>query len=63
MLAIVDCGLVSYLRLADCGFGDHGKVYEEKTRRGGKRGGGFRGRGRGRGRGGRGGAGGGTRGG
>ncbi|RVX74207.1 hypothetical protein B0A52_02039 [Exophiala mesophila] len=55
MLAVVDSGIVSYLRLSDAGFGRE-KLYEEKVARsskgGGGRGGGGRGGGRGRGRGG-----------
>ncbi|MCJ1398449.1 tRNA-splicing endonuclease subunit sen54 [Xylographa trunciseda] len=50
ILAIVDRGVVSYLRVSDAGFGNE-RIYERVTRgRGGKKGGG-RGRGRGRGRG------------
>ena len=50
LLAVVDQGVVSYMRVADAGFGKE-KVYESKGRgRGGKRGG-FSGRGRGGGRG------------
>ena len=50
ILAIVDQGVVSYLRFADAAFGQE-KLYERKGRpSGGKRGGrGGRGRGRGRG--------------
>lgn len=49
VLAVVDQGVTSYLRLADAGFGME-KLYDRPPRgRGGKRGG-FRGRGRGRGR-------------
>ena len=44
ILAIVDQGVVSYLRIADAGFGKE-KVFERATRgRGGKGGGGGRGR-------------------
>jgi len=52
LLAIVDQGVVSYLRVADAGFGKE-KLYERSGRggRGGKRGGMRGGRGRGRGRG------------
>lgn len=52
VLAIVDQGVVSYMRVADAGFGKE-KIYDRGTRgRGGKRGGmrGGRGTGRGRGR-------------
>ncbi|MCJ1380452.1 tRNA-splicing endonuclease subunit sen54 [Xylographa soralifera] len=50
ILAIVDQGVVSYLRISDAGFGNE-RLYERATRgRGGKKGGG-RGRGRGRGQG------------
>ncbi|MCJ1288089.1 tRNA-splicing endonuclease subunit sen54 [Xylographa opegraphella] len=49
ILAIVDQGVVSYLRISDAGFGNE-KLYERVSRgSGGKRGGG-RGRGKGRGR-------------
>jgi tRNA-splicing endonuclease subunit Sen54 len=52
VLAVVDQGVVSYLRVGDAGFGMN-KVYEGSGRgRGGKRGGMRGGRGRGRGRGG-----------
>ncbi|KAK5115604.1 hypothetical protein LTR85_009775 [Meristemomyces frigidus] len=48
ILAIVDQGVVSYLRIADAGFG-HEKLYDRKVKGfGGKRGGGRGGRGRGR---------------
>lgn len=51
ILAIVDQGVTSYLRIADAAFG-HEKVYERRARAppGGKRGGRGGGRGRGRGR-------------
>ena len=50
ILAVVDQGVVSYVRIADAAFGKE-KIYNRPGRgRGGKRGGG-RGRGRGRGRG------------
>ena len=50
ILAIVDQGVVSYLRISDAGFGNE-RLYERASRgRGGKKGGG-RGRGRGRGQG------------
>ena len=49
ILAVVDQGVVSYLRFADAGFGKE-KIYERSGRGGSKRGGGG-GRGRGRGRG------------
>jgi tRNA-splicing endonuclease subunit Sen54 len=50
ILAVVDNGIPSYIRLADAPF-EHERLYERIGRgRGGKRGG-FRGRGRGRGRG------------
>lgn len=52
LLAVVDQGVVSYMRIADAGFSKE-KIYERSGRgRGGKRGGmgGGRGRGRGRGR-------------
>ncbi|KAI5362964.1 putative tRNA-splicing endonuclease, subunit Sen54 [Septoria linicola] len=53
ILAVVDNGVPSYLRIADAAFG-HEKVYERTQRGGGgKRGGRGGGRGRGRGRGGR----------
>jgi tRNA-splicing endonuclease subunit Sen54 len=50
MIAVVDQGVVSYMRIADAGFGKE-RVYESAGRggRGGKRGGTGRGRGRGRG--------------
>lgn len=54
MLAVVDSGIVSYLRLSDAGFGRE-KLYEEKIARsskGGRGRGGGAGAGRGRGRGG-----------
>lgn len=51
VLAIVDQGVVSYMRVADAGFGKE-KIYDRGTRgRGGKRGGMRGGRGRGRGKG------------
>lgn len=51
VLAIVDQGVVSYVRVADAGFGKE-KIFDRGTRgRGGKRGGMSGGRGRGRGRG------------
>ncbi|KAK5083462.1 tRNA-splicing endonuclease subunit sen54 [Lithohypha guttulata] len=61
LLAIVDSGLVSYMRFSGGGFGVENLLWEEnerkgKLRGGGKGGGGGRGRGRGRGRGGSGGA-------
>jgi len=48
MIAVVDQGVVSYMRIADAGFGKE-RVYESAGRggRGGKRGGMGRGRGRG----------------
>ncbi|KAK4494185.1 hypothetical protein PRZ48_014483 [Zasmidium cellare] len=49
ILAVVDQGVTSYLRIADAAFGME-KVYERKAQRGGKRGGRGGGRGRGRGR-------------
>lgn len=64
ILAVVDEGVVSYLRIGEGAFGME-KLFELEGREagggggGGKRGGGSRGRGRGRGRGGRGGGGGG----
>lgn len=67
LLAVVDSGLISYLRISGGGFKDGG-IWEENERKKkqtarGKKGGGFRGRGGGRGRGrGRGGGGGGSRG-
>ncbi|KIV93594.1 hypothetical protein PV10_04797 [Exophiala mesophila] len=50
MLAVVDSGIVSYLRLSDAGFGRE-KLYEEKVARSSKGGGGRGGGGKGRGRG------------
>ena len=57
LLAVVDSGLVSYMRISSGGFGPGNILWEEnekrgKMRGGAKRGGGRRGRGRGRGRGG-----------
>jgi len=57
LIAVVDSGLVSYMRFSSGGFGPGNILWEEnekrgKLRSGGKRGGGWRGRGRGRGRGG-----------
>lgn len=49
VLAVVDQGVVSYVRVADAGFGIE-RVYERAAWGGGKGRGGFRGRGRGRGR-------------
>ncbi|KAK2754833.1 tRNA-splicing endonuclease subunit sen54 [Arachnomyces sp. PD_36] len=54
ILAVVDQGVVSFLRVADARFGGE-KLYEEKIKGGNKGGGAGRGRGRGRGGGGRGG--------
>lgn len=58
LLAIVDSGLVSYLRLSSGGFGPGNWLWEDNERKGkltrGAKGGGGRGRGRGGGRGGRG---------
>lgn len=51
LLAVVDEGVVSYLRIGEAGFAEE-EIYEIRPGRGGK--GGGRGRGRGRGRGGRG---------
>ena len=50
IIAVVDQGVVSFMRFADAGFGTE-KLYERASRAGSKRGGGG-GRGRGRGRGG-----------
>ncbi|EKG19291.1 hypothetical protein MPH_03154 [Macrophomina phaseolina MS6] len=50
VLAIVDQGIVSYVRVADAGFGME-KLYERAPRGAGSKRGGYRGRGRGRGRG------------
>ncbi|KAK8216226.1 tRNA splicing endonuclease-like protein subunit [Phyllosticta capitalensis] len=50
ILAVVDQGIISYLRVADAGFG-HQKLYETVPRGAGSKRGGFRGRGRGGGRG------------
>ena len=50
ILAVVDQGVVSYIRLADAGFGRE-RLYERQSRGGGKRGGARGGRGRGRARG------------
>lgn len=53
LLAVVDQGVISYLRVSDAGFGKE-RIFERSGRgRGGKRGGMLGGRGRGRGRGGR----------
>lgn len=53
ILAVVDQGVVSFLRVGDARFGGE-KLYEEHSRVQGVRKGGNSGRGRGRGRGGRG---------
>ncbi|OAA70371.1 hypothetical protein ISF_02345 [Cordyceps fumosorosea ARSEF 2679] len=54
LVAVVDRGLVNYMRLGEGAFGEE-RLYERlDARRGGRGGGGKRGRGRGRGRGGRG---------
>jgi tRNA-splicing endonuclease subunit Sen54 len=45
ILAVVDSGVVSYLRLSETGFGSV-KLFEEKTSRGGKKGGKGKGKGR-----------------
>ncbi|KAJ9667465.1 tRNA-splicing endonuclease subunit sen54 [Coniosporium apollinis] len=49
IIAVVDQGITSFLRVADAGFGVE-KLYERKPRGAGGKRGGFRGRGRGRGR-------------
>lgn len=56
ILAVVDCGIVSYLRVADMVSGTEGRLFETKGAAGGKRGGSWQKRGggwRGRGRGGK----------